>query len=73
MKKEDLMILSEDYRLLICGKSNTGKTNVVIHMIRHPLVIYDKIYIYTPNRHQDKFRELEKLMDDISKKWDIRY
>ena len=37
-----------------------------MHMLRTPLAYYDKIYLYTPNQHQDKIQDLEKIMDKIS-------
>ena len=64
--------INEGYRMLISGQSACGKTNTLIHMLRKPLVYYDKIYIYTPNKHQEKLVDLQQLMDDISKK-DVRY
>ena len=60
--------LTEDYRMLICGQSNCGKTNLLIHLLRKPLVYYDKLYFYTPNWHQNKVKDLKSLMDGISKK-----
>ena len=39
-----------------------------MHMLRMPLVYYDKICFYTPNQHQDKIQDLEKIMDKISDK-----
>ena len=60
--------LNEEFRMLICGQSNCGKTNLLMHILRRPLVVYDKIIFHTPNRHQDKIKDLESLMDDISKK-----
>ena len=60
--------IGEDYRLLISGKSNCGKTNTMIHIIRKPLLYYDKIYIYTPNWHQSKLQDFSKLMESINKK-----
>ena len=63
--------LDEDFRLLIAGKTRCGKTNTLMHMLREPLVYYDKIYFYTPNREQDKLKDLEKLMANDSQK--VRY
>ena len=60
--------LNEEFRMLICGQSNCGKTNLLMHILRKPLVFYDKIIFHTPNRHQDKIKDLESLMDDISEK-----
>ena len=61
-------IFDEDFRLLIAGESGCGKTNTLMHILRQPLVYYDKIYIYSPNRHQDKIQDFKDIMDSISKK-----
>ena len=61
-------LLDEDHRMLITGQSKCGQTNTLMHMLRMPLVYYDKIYLYTPNQHQDKIQDLEKIMDKISDK-----
>ena len=60
--------LDEDFRMLITGKSNCGKTNTLMHMLRTPLMYYDKIYMYTPNHHQDKIQDLKALIYKISEK-----
>ena len=39
-----------------------------MHILRKPLVYYDKIYIYSPNHHQEKIQDFKELMDSISKK-----
>ena len=62
--------LDEDYRMLVCGQSKCGKTNTVIHMLRKPLVYYNKIYMYTPNQHQEKTHDFKSLIDRISQKVD---
>ena len=41
--------LDEEYLMLVCGQSGCGKTNTITHMLRNPLVYFDKIYLYTPN------------------------
>ena len=58
--------LDEEYRMLVCGK--LGKTNTVMYMLRKPLVFFDKIYLYTPNEHQDKIQDLKSVMDRMSEK-----
>ena len=60
--------LDEDFRIITAGKSNCGKTNTLVHMLRLPLCFYDKIYLYTLNSHQDKIHDLKTLMDKISDK-----
>ena len=61
-------IFDEDFRLLIGGESGCGKTNVLVHILRKPLVYYDKIYIYSPNLHQEKIQDFKEFMDSISEK-----
>ena len=61
-------IFDEDFRLLIAGESGCGKTNTLMHILRKPLVYYDKIYIYSPNHHQEKIQDFKDLMDSISEK-----
>ena len=39
-----------------------------MHILRQPLVYYDKIHIYSPNLHQDKIQDLQKKMKTISEK-----
>ena len=61
-------IFDEDFRLLIAGESGCGKTNTLMHILRKPLVYYDKIYIYSPNHQQEKIQDFKNLMDSISEK-----
>ena len=60
--------LDEDFRMLVFGQTRCGKTNVVMHILRKPLVYYDKIHFYTSNHYQDKIVDLKELMDEISQK-----
>ena len=72
-KRKMVDFLDEDYRMLICGQSNCGKTNTLMHMIRMPMVYFDKIYFYTPNAHQEEIQDLIELMDEISSHKDVGY
>ena len=58
--------LDGDYRMLITGQSLCGKTNTLMHMLRKPLVYYDKIYFFTPNEHQVKIQNFKEIMNEIS-------
>ena len=60
--------LTEDYRMLIAGRSGCGKTNTLLNMLIEPLVHYDKIYMYSRNPHQDKVQDFKKLMERSSQK-----
>ena len=39
--------LNEEFRILICGQTNCGKTNLLMHILRKPLVVYDKILFFS--------------------------
>ena len=54
--------------MLISGQSNCGKTNTLMHMLRMPMLYFEKIYFYTPNAHQEEIQDLIELMDDILNK-----
>ena len=45
------------FRMLICGPSNSGKTNTLLHML-YELLVYDKIYLFSKNLHQNKYQNL---------------
>ena len=43
------------FRMLICGPSNSGKTNTSLHML-YELLEYDKINLFSKNLHQNHTR-----------------
>ena len=45
------------FRMLICGPSNSGKTNILLHMI-YKLLEFDKVYLFSKNLHQNKYQAL---------------
>ena len=48
--------------MLICGPSNSGKTNILLHMLYKQLE-FDKIFLYSKNLHQNKY---QALLDDFT-------
>ena len=60
----------EDFRMLVCGSSGSGKTSLVINMITEPLLYYDKIYIFTPNHFQPSVVKLMKWFESINEQID---
>ena len=54
------------FRLLICGNTNSEKTNLLYHMLIEPLLCYDKIYLYAKNLEQEKYQNLIKVMNEAS-------
>ena len=43
------------FRMLICGPSNSGKTNLLLNMI-YNLLVFDKIYLFSKNLHQYQYQ-----------------
>ena len=56
----------DTFRMLICGGSGSGKTNLLYHMLTKPLVFYDQIHLYAKNLEQEKYQNMIKKFDEIS-------
>ena len=56
----------DTFRMLICGGSGSGKTNLLYHMLMKPLVFYDQIHLYAKNLEQEKYQNMIKKFDEIS-------
>ena len=56
----------DTFRMLICGGSGSGKTNLLYHMLMKPLVFYDQIHLYAKNLEQKKYQNMIKKFDEIS-------
>ena len=56
----------DTFRMLICGPSNSGKTNTLLHMI-YNLLHFDEIVLFAKNLHQDKY---QWMLDDFEKRVD---
>ena len=57
---------NDTFRMLICGGSGSGKTNLLYHMLIEPLLYCDKIYLYAKNLEQEKYQNLMKEMNEAS-------
>ena len=55
------------FRMLICGNSGSGKTNLLYHMLMKPLLYYDQIHLYGKNLEQEKYKHMIETMNGISK------
>ena len=56
------------FRLLICGNSGSGKTNLLLNILYTPLIYYDKLYLYAKNLEQSKYQCLIKRLSKIAQK-----
>ena len=57
----------DTFRMLICGNSGSGKTNLLHHMLMEPLIYFDEIYLYAKNLEQEKYKKLMKKMGEFSR------
>ena len=58
----------DTFRMLICGGSRSGKTNLLYHILMKPLVYYDQIHLYGKNLEQDKYQKMMNKFNEISEK-----
>ena len=56
---------NDTFRMLICGNSGSGKTNLLYHMLIEPLLYYDEIHLYK-NLEQEKYQNVINKMNEIS-------
>ena len=56
----------DTFRMLICGNSGSGKTNLLLHMILS-LLCYDEIFHYAKNLDQEKYQILINEMNKMNK------
>ena len=57
----------DTFRMLICGGSGSGKTNLLYHMLMKPLLYFDRIYLCAKNLEQDKYQNMINEFNEISK------
>ena len=66
-KQRYLFMPNDTFRMLICGNSGSGKTNLLYHMLIQPLLYYDEIYLYAKNLEQEKYQKLMNKMNELSR------
>ena len=57
---------NDTFRMLICGNSGSGKTNLLFHMLIEPLFYYEKICLHAKNLEQEKYQNLMKEINEAS-------
>ena len=64
-KTNNIFCIKHPTHCLITGKSNSGKTNILMNLIAQNC-IYDKIHIFTNNSNDDKYIWLKnKFKNDV--------
>ena len=57
----------DTFRMLICGNSGSGKTNLLYHLLIEPLLYFDEIHLYAKNLDQEKYQNLMNKMNEMSR------
>uniref|UniRef100_A0A8D8T8P2 Uncharacterized protein n=1 Tax=Cacopsylla melanoneura TaxID=428564 RepID=A0A8D8T8P2_9HEMI len=66
-KKRHGDLFPNTIRAIICGKSNCGKTNLMLSLIVHPNGLrFRNIYVYSKSLHQPKYVFLKQIMDGLN-------
>ena len=61
---EKILYPTHPVRCIITGPSNAGKSVLLTNLILNIINEYDKIYIYSPSLHQDKYQKLIKCFSN---------
>ena len=56
----------DTFRMLICGASGNGKSNLLYHILTKPLIYFDQIHLYGKNLEQEKYRNMIEKFGEIS-------
>ena len=58
--------LPDHVRAIICGPSNSGKTNLMLNLIFNKNGLkFENIYIFSKSLYQDKYRFLESVISEV--------
>ena len=51
-------------RIVIIGSSGSGKTNFLVNMLIKPQILYEKVFMYSKNLHQEKYSFLKSEINN---------
>jgi energy-coupling factor transporter ATP-binding protein EcfA2 len=60
------------FRLLICGQTGCGKTNLLLNLLLNYLY-YNKLYVYAKDLSESSYMYLQEFFDDLHKKIEEDY
>ena len=66
-KQRCIYMPDKPFRMLICGPSGAGKTNLLTNILLKPLIQYDKIYLYSKFLEQPKYQYLKDKLEEVSR------
>ena len=60
------------FRLLICGQTGCGKTNLLLNLLLNYLY-YNRLYVYAKDLTESSYMFLQEFFDDVHRKLDDDY
>lgn len=59
-------LLPDTIRSIICGPSNSGKTNIILSLLTDENGLrFQNVYVYSKSLHQEKYRFLEEVLKRV--------
>lgn len=59
-------LLPDSIRCIICGPSNSGKTNLMINLLLHESGLrFENIYVYSKSLNQNKYQYLRRVISSV--------
>jgi hypothetical protein len=55
------------FRILMVGGSGQGKSNLLINMVYKPMVVFERLYVYSAMNNQPKYKFLKRHYDMMDK------
>lgn len=66
IRKRHSELLPNTIRAIICGPSNSGKTNVMLSLLIDPNGLkFQNVYVYSKSLYQDKYKFLERVLKRV--------
>jgi len=59
------LLWKRNFRLLICGASDSGKTNLLLQLLIGELLHYDRLFVFSKTLDQDKYVFLQQFFQDL--------
>lgn len=64
--KRHSTLLPNTIRAIICGPSNSGKSNVMLSLLVDPNALrFQNVYVYSKSLYQDKYKFLKQVIDRV--------